>query len=108
LNTFLYVGADPLSFADPEGFNPKDKWDGYRADKGFQNWWHREKQKGGAWWGSEESGFDPLKPNDIPNKGICDILYEDYKSRGGHSGGGSGGGRGCRGGRGVGGGRGNE
>lgn len=45
LNTFAYVGANPVMYVDPEGLHKGDKTFG--LPKRFWNWYHRNRKKAG-------------------------------------------------------------
>ena len=44
INTFTYVLNNPLSFVDPEGLNPNDKWYGFN-NPAFRDYVHGLKQE---------------------------------------------------------------
>ena len=67
INLYAYVDSNPLRFLDAFGLSKSDQWWGYGNDKGFRDWWHKEKQ----YYGIE----------DIPNKEVCDNLYKDYQDQ---------------------------
>jgi RHS repeat-associated protein len=68
-NGFAYAELNPLLFTDPLGLvASSDPWFGYGKDQGFKDWWHKQKPYYGG--------------VDIPNKQVCDALYQDYKESG--------------------------
>ncbi|WP_422089064.1 RHS repeat-associated core domain-containing protein [Variovorax sp.] len=68
-NPFAYAELNPLLFMDPLGLVASaDPWFGYGRDQGFKDWWHKQKPYYGG--------------VDIPNKQVCDALYQDYKESG--------------------------
>ncbi len=45
-NGYAYVGNNPVSWIDPFGYRPRDKWYGHN-ERDFQDWFHKNwKQKG--------------------------------------------------------------
>lgn len=77
LNTYVYAQNNPVSSVDPDGLTPTDNFYGHN-DRGFQQWWHRNKHKE-AWFSTADEGFDRKKPNDIPNRKAADALRERYE-----------------------------